>query len=332
MAFNKSGETKITTVLMWIAIALVVAYVANFNGFQGTVNGWFGGSDKVNPQQTLVTDTCPTDGITTYTLNVQDALASTATNVNAEYYVFNGNKLIKEGTTGTDGTVNIDVACGKDYKLLLLNTTNALGYYSATVDLSPRIAQDTINAELTAYGTAKILGIENPADPQRAGNTTLGAGAVKNFDLKFVANQTEKGYNQPILLCQVNVSAIQSVSIGSFSDGTPVTSVAVLPKRVTAAAGYVYYAWEYNKMLTPVMGVITASGSITALSSATPLGTDAMTCKLVDQATWKSSSYKTAASIAEGFKTGPENTENLQDVGAYDSNSVNFQFANNGGY
>ena len=85
-------------------------------------------------------------------------------------------------------------------------------------------------------------------------------------------------------------------------------------------------------MLTPTQGVITASGSITALSSATPRGADAMACKLVDQATWKSASYKTAASIAEGFKTGPENTENLQDVGSADTDTVSFQYANNGGY
>lgn len=331
MAFNKSGKTEIGTVLAWVAIAVVIAYVANFGGFQGTVNGWFNSDKDVGPTP-LQTDTCPTDGTTTYTLNVQDALTSTATNINAEYYVFNGNKLIKEGTTGTDGTVNFDVACGKDYKLLLLNTTTLVGAYSTIIDLSPRISEDTINAELTTFGQAKILGIENPADPARAANATLEAGSVKQFNLKFVANQSEHGFNRPILMCQVNVSSIASVSIGSFSDGTPVTTVAVLPKRITASAGYQYYAWEYPKMLTPTVGVIDATGSITALSSAAPRDADAMSCVLVDQATWKTSGYKTTTSITEGFKTGAENTENLADVGGFDATASTFAFDNNGGY
>jgi hypothetical protein len=331
MAFNKRAEAKLGTVLVWIVVALVVAYVANFNGFQSTVNGWMNHENKEISTLGANLGTCPSSGITTYTLNVQDALASTATNVNAEYFVFDGSKLVKEGTTGTTGTTTFDLNCGGNYNVLLMNSTSVIGYYSQVKSLSPSQSSDTVTASLTRYGQAKILGIENPADPARAGNTTLGASAVKQFDLKFVANQTERGYNSPIILCQANVTSVANVNIGSFSDGTPVSSVVVLPKRVTAAAGYVYYAWEYNKMLTPVMGVITASGSITATSS-TPLGTDAMTCKLVDQATWKTASYKTASSIDAAFKTGAENTETLANVGAADTDAVSFQFANNGGY
>lgn len=322
MAFSKSGKTEIGTVLAWIAIALVIAYVANFNGFQGTVNGWFDkGEAPSTPGSVLVTDTCPTDGTTTYTLNVQDALTSTATNVNAEYFVYNGNKLIKEGTTGTDGSVSFDVACGKDYKVVLLNTTANIGYYAATLDLSPRISEDTINAELIGFGQAKILGIVNPSANANAieqWNVNLPAGAVKQFEIKFAANRTEDGFNKPIIMCQANITAIQSLSIGSFSDGTPVTTVTTLPKRVSASAGYQYYAWEYGKMLTPTVGVITASGSITALASTTPSTTDYISCILVDQATYKTAGYKTASSIADGFKSGPENVETLADVGGYD--------------
>ncbi len=332
MALNKNGKTEMTTVLAWIAIALVVAYVANFNGFQETVGGWLGSSNSGSGSDSLVTDTCPTDGTTTYTLNVQDALTSTATNIDAEYYVFNGNKLIKDGNTGSDGTVTVDVACGKDYQLLLLNTTADDGAYAEIIDLKPRISEDTINAELVRFGNANILGIENPADPARNSNVSLSAGATKNFDLKFVANQTDRGYNRPIIMCQVNISSISGVSIGSFSDGTAVTSVATLPKRITATGGYAYYAWEYPKMLTPKQGVVTASGSITALASVTPSTADSMDCIIVDQATWKVASYKTASSISEAFKTGPENTETLSEVGGDDAAASSYEFTNAGGY
>lgn len=335
MAMNKSGKGDLMTVLVWVAIALVVAYVANFNGFQDTVAGWMdkdSSSGSGDNQVDLISANCPTDGTSTFTVNVQDALTSTATNVDSEYYVFNGNKLIKEGTTGSDGTVDVDVACGKDYKLLLLNTTADDGAYSKIVDLKARISEDTVNEELVRFGNAKILGIENPADPSRNANVSLSAGATKNFDIKFVANLTDRGYNKPIIMCQVNISSIQKVELGSFSDGSAVTAVTALPKRITASAGYQYYAWEYPKMLTPAQGVITASGSITALASVTPSELDSMTCKIVDQATWKTSGYKTTTSIEAGFLTGPENTETLADVGGADSSTASYNFVHSGGY
>lgn len=326
MALNKRGKTEIGTVFMWIAIALVIAYVANFNGFQGTVNNMFmaAPSAPINGVP-LSSGQCPTDGTSTYTLNVQDALTSTATDVSASYYIFNGNKLIKEGTTGSDGTVSVDVACGKDYELLLLNATTDTGYYSKVIDLNARISEDTINAGLIGFGQAKILGVENPAansDSWEQWNVNLPANTVKQFNIKFVSNRTEDGFNKPVIMCQANISAISSVTLSTFSDGTPVTVVSTLPKRITATSGYQYYAWEYGKMLTPTSGVVTASGSITSLSSATPSTTDYMTCILVDQATWATSGYKTSTSVADGFKTGPENTETLGDVGGIDFNTA----------
>ncbi len=332
MAIGKSGKTEMGTVLMWVLIIGVVAYAANFGGFKDTVNGFFSVSPSTTPGSQGLTDTgsCPTDGTTTYTLNVQDALTATATNVNGQYYVFNGNKLIKEGSVS--GSTTFDVACGKDYDLLLVNTTASTGAYAKTVKLQARIAEDTVNEKLTRFGGAKILGIENPADPSRLANVSIGAGATKQFDLKFVANETEKGYNKPMILCQVNVSSISGVSIGSFSDGTPVKVATSLPKRVTASTGYVYYGWIYDKLLNPTSGVITASGSITAMASVAPATTDAMTCKLVDQATWAKASYKTATSVADGFVEGPENTETLADVGGPDSSTATYSFVHAGGY
>lgn len=340
MALSKTGKTEMTTVLVWVAVALLLAYVVNFNGFQNTVNNLFGSRDvpstsgNVNVGRGTPPElaSCPTTGTTTYTLNVQNALTSTATNVIAEYFVFDNNKLVKEGVTDSTGTASFEVSCGKNYKLVLLNSTIGTGLYSKVIDLQARTARDTVNEKLVAFGGARILSIENPADPARSPNVSLSAGATKNFELKFVANVTDRGFNRPIIMCQANVTSIQRVAIGSFSDGTQVVPVTNLPRRVTASAGYQYYAWEYPKMLTPTMGVITASGSITAQSSTAPSTSDSMSCRLVDQATWKTSSYKTASSPEEAFKTGPENTETLADVGAPDSSVAFLYFTSTGGY
>jgi hypothetical protein len=336
MVLGKGAKTQFGTVLVWIVILGVIAYVFNFGGFQGKVNDFLGTGEAGEEDATGVTPealkNCPTDGTSTFTLNVQDELTSSATNVDAEYYIFNGNKLIKEGTTGTDGTVDVDVACGKDYKLLLLNTTSNTGRYSKILDMKARIAEDTINAQLVEFGQINILGIENPADPSRNANVSLPAGATKNFELKFTANETEGGYNKPILMCEALVSNITDINIGSFSDGTPVKELTSLPKRISASSGEQYYAFEYGKMLTPGSGVVSANGNLVASSSATASTTADMTCRIVDQATWKSTDYKVATSVNEGFPTGPENTESLANVGGPDSNAVSYSFIHASGY
>lgn len=337
---NKAGKSDMSQILVWVVIFGVVAYAFNFGGFTDTVNGWLGDSSApdMGDDEPVLTNSanCPSDGTSTFTLNVQDELASTATNLDAEYFVFNGNKLIKEGATGSDGTVDVDVACGKDYKLLLTNTTagTGAGLYSKVLDMKARISEDTLNARLVRVGSARILGIENPADPSGTANATLNPGGVANFQLKFSSNFSNRGYNQPIILCQTNTSLIQKVALGSFSDGTEVKTVSKIPNRISASVGHQYYAWEYPKMLKPTDGVIVASGSITALSGAAlgEIQVSSMSCILADQATWKMPDYKTAETIEAGFPTGPEDTENIADVGGPDAPSSSYNFIHDSGY
>lgn len=328
---NRKGKTEGMSAILWIAAILVAAYLF-VPSFQTSVKGWFGGSTSTPTPGSGITDptSCPSSGITTYTLNVQDKLASTATNVDVEYYVFNGAKLISDGVTGGDGSVSYDVACGKNYKILLINSTTGQstgGAYGQILDLNARIAADTVNAEVVKVGGASIVRIENPLDQQRDNNITLAAGATKSFNLVFQANGTAQAYQNPLILCQANITSISNVQISSFSDGTPVKSVTP-PSRVTASAGYQYRAWEYSKILETANGAVTATGTISAQASVTPSTTDSMTCRIVDQQLWKKASYKTATSPEEAFGFGAENTETLADIGGVDSSSASLNFNN----
>lgn len=331
MAKSKKAESNLWTIVGVIVVLGLVAYAADFGGFQGKLDGFFGKSSSSTPTAPLNTGECPSDGTTTFTLYTPDKLASTATDVIAEYYVFDGDSLEKSGVTSS-GSATIDLTCGKQYSAIALNTTTGQkGAYAVEFTLDAKNAKQSETVQLVQVGGAKILGIENPADPSRIANVSLTAGTTKNFDLKFAANETERGYNRPIIMCQVNITSIKSVSIGSFSDGSPVVAVTNLPKRVSATANYQYYAWEYPKMLDPSIGVITATGSIVSQSSITPSSTDTMSCKLVDQATWKKSNYK-SLSKTSGFLMGAENTETLADVGAADSTAASLNFNNGGSY
>lgn len=341
MAFNKHGKTEIGTVLMWVLIIGAIAYVADFGGFQDTINNMLG-STQVSPvpgaqaPSGLISATdCPTDGTTTYTINVQDALATTATSRYPEYYIFNGNQLIKEGTLSSTAST-VSLSCGKDYQLLLVNTTagNGATHYPVIIDLKARVAQQTVNTEIMLAGDSKIYKIINPLEGASStyyNNMSIGVSTTKSWEIQFGANHTARAINKPIILCDVNVSEILTISLDSFDDGKKPVVVNV-PKRITATTGRMYYAWEYPGILEPADGVITGKGSITTTSSF-PTGTNAqnMTCKLADQAMWKKSNYKTATSIADGFVTGPENTETLADVGTRDSSTAQMFFVNDNG-
>lgn len=315
---NKKGKSDLAIILGIIVVAALVAYAFDIGDFKGTANGWFGSSASTPTPGTgnnLLTANCPSDGTTTLTLYTPDKLATTATNVVTEYYVFDGNQLVTSGTN-TGASASVALTCGKDYQIQLLNSTASAGAYGQIVTLQARQTKQSLTVPMVQMGGAAILSIQNPGDPARNPNVSLVAGATKQFVLTFDANTTVKGYNQPIILCQVNTSSIQSMSIGSFSDGTSVTS-ATVPTRISTTAGYKYYAFAYSKMLDPTLGVISASGTITA-SSTTPSTSDSMSCKLADQATWKSANFQSLG-LAQGFKTGAENTETNSEVGAADS-------------
>jgi len=325
---SKKAATNAWTI---VGVAIVIALIAYavVPSFQSKVDGLFGKTDST-PAQQLITDTCPSDGTTSWTIQTPDALASTATNVNAEIYIFDGDQLVKSATSSA-GSASADLTCGKVYSAIALNTTANSGAYGAKFSLDSKQAKQTATVKLVQFGGAKILGIENPADPARNANVSLSAGATKQFEIKFAGNTTEKGYNMPIIMCQVNVTSIKAVSIGTFSDGSAVVPVTNLPKRVSASANYQYYAWQYAGILDPTKGVISASGSITAQASITPSTADSMSCKLVDQASWKKANY-VSASLDNGFAIGAENTETLADVGAPDSTAATLSYVHAGGY
>lgn len=322
---GKGGKENNLLIILIIG-GLLLAYFGNIGGLQDWISslGSKSSSSSNEPSQSTM-GTCPSDGITTYTLNVQDALTSTATNVDVEYFIFNGNKLIKEGTTGSDGSVDVDLTCGKDYTLLIINTTTTSGCYPVTKSLSARTSADTVNAEVIRFGGADIVQIENPLVPGLR-EASFVAGTI-SFRLKFKENETDRGYNKPVILCQANITSVESVKVNSFDNGKSVIdATSLIPDRILATSGYKFYAFQYPEMLTEDDGTVTANLAAKAKASDTPGTTDAITCYLADSATWKTSAYKTTSSITEAFKEGLENTENSEDVGGYDATANYYYF------
>ena len=304
-----------------LAIVLVVAVIFVYT------QGWFDfilqPTPPITPPITPVSK-CPSSGLTEVTLNTQEALASTATNAEVDYYAYDNGVLVKSGST-TTGTVSFDLECGvnKKYTMLVLNETILHGFYPQTVTIDATTSQDVHNLKMYQYGEVNIANVGSSTDPTGDDNISVGTGKNCGFTVTFSNNESASGYNKPIIMCMVNVSAVTDVSM---DDLTEVASKR--PIRLSAITNHQYYAFEYSEMLKSTDAAVKVSGKIKfsdsmGISSGV---TNNMSCIVIDQATFKVAEYKTL-SLSEGFLESAENTETLDDIGAPDSLLKTLEFA-----
>ena len=314
---NKKGQIKGGMVLLIIS-ALAAAYM-----FVPAVQDIF--ETSAVPIETA-TGRCPSSGLTEITLNVQEALASTATNANVAYYAFDDGKLVKEGNTGTDGAVSFDLGCGvgQRYTILLLNETVDTGFYSKTVVVDASGPTDVHNLKMYQFGDMNIANIGSSVDPAEASNVSGGAGKTCGFVISFAVNETASAYNKPLIMCATNTTSVVDVHLNGVEE-------AVGPSRLSTISGKKWYVWEYDKMMTSTEGAVKLTGTIQFSGSTAPYAQDNMTCSIVDQATFKKAEYKTL-SLSGGFLEAAENTETSAEIGAFDSNFVELAFGHTSGY
>ena len=310
---NKRGAMSGGTIIL-ILLALVAAYM-----FIPAVQDIF--KPAVDEE---VVGRCPSSGLTEVTLNTQEALASSATDAEVDYYVYDDGSLVKEGST-TAGTVSFDIECGvgREYTMLVINETVAHGFYPKTVTVDASGATDVHNLELYQYGEIGISSIVSSADPTGAVNISGGQGKTCGFTITFANNESASGFDKPLILCQVNSTAITDLTM------TGVTEVsAKRPSRIGPTTGMMYYTFEYPSLIKSTDAGVKVSGKIQFSSSATfsDALTNNMSCIIADQAKYQDPSYKTL-SLADGFILAAED-ETITDIGAIDSNRVAVVFRN----
>jgi len=316
---NKQG--KITAgVGILIALALVAIYTMNIAGVQ----------DFLKPSVPIVpvVGRCPSSGLTEVTLNTQEALASTATNANVTYFAFDGSTLVKNGETGTDGTVSFDLACGvgKTYQLLVFNDKTTTGYYPKTVTVDASGPIDIQNMKVYEHGAVDIASIVSSTDPTGNGSIKGGTGKVCGYTITFSENESASAFNKPLIVCHVNSTSVIDMTMSGVTE-VPTKK----PTRLTSVSGHQYYVFEYDKLLKSTDGAVKLSGALQFSASASILATDTnnMSCIVIDQATYKVSEYKTM-SLSEGFLEAAENRETVADIGALDATAEELSF--NGHY
>ncbi len=142
---------------------------------------------------------CPSSGLTEVTLNSQEALASSATNSNVSYYVYDNGELMKNGITGSDGTVTFDLACGanKRYTMLTFNdVSTAAGIYPITTIVDASDAQEVINLKTYEYGQVNLANLGSSVDPAQSYQVAAGTGKTCGFVITMTANESAAAFNK----------------------------------------------------------------------------------------------------------------------------------------
>ncbi len=307
---NKTGKGLTTGTVVLIAALLIGGYVFNIGGVQS----WFAPAEPVTP-----VGRCPSSGLTEVTVNAQEALASSATDAEVNYYAYDNSKLVAEGST-TLGTVSFDVECGvgKTYQMIVVNETVLEGFYPEIVTITATDATDTHNFKMYQYGLPDISSIVASEDPSAGINLSGAAGRTTGFTITFVNNESASAVNKPLILCRVNISAVEDVSMSGVNEVSakkPVREIANLP----TTAGHMFYTFEYPELVKSTDAAIKISGKLQFSASATFSDdtTNNMTCLIVDQATYQAVDYNTI-SLSAGWIEAAED-ETLTDVGAGDS-------------
>lgn len=318
---GKGGKISTGAVILIVALVLV-AYSANMFGLKDMFKGTTPSPDDGDTD----TNECPSSGLTEWTINAQEALASTATNANVTYYIFDtSGGLVTYGDTGTDGTTSVDLACGegKSYKALIINEKTTTGFYPEEITITATKPTSVTNLKVFEHGQINVAGIASSADPTGDDNISAGTGKLCGFTLTFSENESASAFNKPLIMCLVNTTAVTDLTMVGV---TEVSSKK--PLRISSPGGHQYYTFEYPEQVLSTSGAIKVNGNIQFTSSATVDSNAAknnMSCIIVDQATYKKAEWKTL-SLSEGFLEAGENQETLVDIGAPDSNRKTLEF------
>jgi len=299
--------------LVWLVVAGIAIYFISTGGF---LEGLTGSGD--------VDTLYPSDLKTTITLNVGDELATSATNVNASYYVFTSDgDYLKEGVTGSDGTADFDVPTAGHYKLLVFNDYGAVAdtdylpevmTFSTDGDDPTKRAVQTINIKLQKESNATIEAVQDPLDLNA--NVTASKGTTVAFNLLISAESSDAAINEPVVRLHYNGSIIESVKMGDLAEES-------CPDRVTTSSEFEDQCFKIGGRIKASDGIQYYSGtlkmdSVHFVSGVSPVD-NAVNFTILDTGIYRRADYKTAG--FDAFEYSTENPVSNANIGAGDSNN-----------
>ena len=257
----------------------------------------------------------PSDLKTTITLNTGDKLATTATQVTTDYYVFtDGGEFLKKGTTSS-GTASFTVPTGGNYKLVAFYDSGTeylpieTTFSTDGADPQKRAIQ-SVNLDMYKSSNTTISKVRNPIDLDS--NVTCSASSTCHFDVLITATTARAAAGKPVIVIDVNSTEFDDIQM------TTASSVDC-PKRLTSATGHIKYCFATGKDLLSSDGVVMYSGYFES-SSTGPAAGSTFTFTVVDTVMYAESDYQTQGYSA--LKYGTENPIGLTNIGSQDSASA----------
>ncbi len=292
----------------WVIIAILVLGVAVYQGWID-----LGAKEVPTPQENI-----PSDMQSTVTLKFLDDLATTTTNVNAEWIAFNGDgTYFASGTAGTDGLDTFTGIIDSRYTVYAYNSSSN-GYLAKKVDIStgnkPRVTK-TIKL-------VKRSGVENKnfIDPvDLNANISLSAGETQMVRFQYKANVSNAAVGKPAIVLDANgTSVIEDIAVVTSG-----YSEVDCPDRLSpSATGRKLYCFQRDSDLLASEGLEQVDFSIKAKSGGGVGTSDWIEGYVIDEALWLEPGYETIDDIHFGFEDKDDN-----DVGAGDSGTDKVYFS-----
>ena len=272
----------------------------------------------------------PSDLKTTVTLNTYDALATTPTAADVQYYIFKSNgEFYKTGETGSDGQDSVDLQYGGDYDLIAYNESNAWsstggGYIPVETSFQADSGEGsikTINMKLYKVGGMTVTDVLDPVDLNS--NISRTAGSTESVNVLWKVNVSNTAIYRPVLVVDYNQTGIESDGIKVSSAGWTETDC---PHRLTTGSGRVKACFIYDDDDHVVLssdGIQTIRTTI-QIDDSTAVGTTSHAeYQIIDTMMYREPDYVTAGKSA--FLYGQEDSAD-SDVGAGDSDDQRIEF------
>lgn len=310
---EKFGRTELTTFLV---IGLLI------------LGGWYlwkgQGTTTTQTPQGLV----PSDLTTTITLNTKDALATSPTNAEINWYVFKDTgEFYKEGSTSGDGQDSFDVQYGGSYKLIAYNDTSAtsgVGFLPEETAFTADTGEGsvkTVNMKLYKLGGLEISSARDPVDLNSQVDGDV-AGTTVSIQVLYKVNVSNTAILNPIVRVQGNSSCIDADGVKVSTSGYTAIDC---PSRLTNVAAERDWCFKYAGVVKSGDGLRTVDGSIKFKdATACPTG-DNVTISMLDEQMYRTPGYVTDGYLT-GFLKGAEDTSDT-DTGSVDSTTSKIGFA-----
>jgi len=305
---NKLGKAN---PVIWIAVILIAIYFA-YSG------GYLGGPAPEDEGDEIF----PSDLQCDLILKFKDALATTDTDVNASYIIFNGDGTFFDSNidgVGSDGKDTVTVRVNSDYDIWAYNKLGeSSGYlaknFSANCGNNPK---HTITTKLIKRAGLELSSMDDPIDLDH--NITGSAGATEEFRAKWKANVSNAGAGKPMIIFEANgtKTVVEDMSISKADSAGGKYSKVTCPGRIDPTlVEHTLYCFQRDRDALATDGTILTYATV-KFGSTAPNDESWIEAVLIDNALWLEPGYDNIDGVNFGVEDDQENSLGCHDSGKY---------------